>query len=143
MNDTWNRSHGSNYWVLSTDLSAEKKDRLLALKTLAPEYSQIVQEGIKEIAERPGMGYFVPGVPHLRSERTQDVENCVELTKWLAAADIYPKKKEPSLENHISIYLWGYAHGEDLSHVGSSVVGSLSQSLSRVSHPDSSSDESR
>ncbi|KAH8082216.1 hypothetical protein HD553DRAFT_343604 [Filobasidium floriforme] len=146
LGDTWNGSHG-HYWEISTELSKEKRNRLFALETRALRDSQVVQEGIEEIARRPGMGYFVPGIPHLRSERTEDVEECVELTKWLAAADIYPRRKEPSLEKHIYKYLWGYSHGEDFSHVGSSAVGSLasasSRGLSDISQPDLSSNESR
>lgn len=141
MSDTWEQSHPPNYGNLRVTLYIQKEARLSLLASKRPQLREKLDQCIGKMAPN-AMEHFVPGCPWPPSAWTTDIKKCIELTKWLAASFIFAKRI--SLQEHIFIYLWGVSRDKGFSFAGSSAVGSLeSQSLSRVSCPDSSTEASR
>jgi hypothetical protein len=140
LRDTWIESHPPNYGNLSYTLYGWKEDQLSILVNKAGRSREELERSIQKIAQRHEMWHFVPSRPWPPSTWDKDVKKCIELTRWLAASFIFDE--ELSLQKHIFRYIWGFSRDEDFSLLGSSSA-SGTQTLSPVSQPEISSDQSR
>lgn len=140
LSDTWEQSHPPNYGNLRVTLYMQKEARLSILASKRPQLREKLDQCIGEMAPNT-MGHFVPGCPWPPSAWTTDIKKCIELTKWLAASFIFAKRI--SLQKHIFRYIWGFSRDEDFSLLKSSSAASGTQTLSSVSRPEISSNQSR